>query len=130
MSPARAQQFTFADLPREQVKPTLSRAAVRGDQSMVVANWIEPHPTLAAPHSHPFDQLALVVRGTMLFDVDGETFTLGAGDILVIPADAPHCARATGKDPALNLDVFAPPREDYLHLVEHQHATGSEESRS
>jgi len=31
-----------------------------------------------------------------------------------------HYAEPIGDEPALNLDVFAPIRDDYLHLVEYQ----------
>lgn len=120
MPETSARKYTLRDLPTERSKKYLTRAAVRGDDCLAVVNWMEPRPEAAPPHSHPFDQLSFVLEGEMLFEVDGMAFELEAGDVLVIPADAPHTARATGQQRALNLDIFAPPREDYLYLAAHQ----------
>jgi mannose-6-phosphate isomerase-like protein (cupin superfamily) len=117
-----ARHFRFGGLPREQVAEHLSRSAVRSDGSLAVLNWMEPRPTARAPHDHPFDQLSFVLDGKMEFEVEGETFNVGPGEVLVIPPDAAHTARALGTETALSLDIFAPPREDYLHLAAHQAA--------
>jgi quercetin dioxygenase-like cupin family protein len=115
-----ARHFKLTELPTEQTKPFLRRGAVRGDHCLAVASWADPRPEASPPHRHPFDQLSFVLEGSMLFEVDGEHFEVGAGEVLVIPADAWHTARTTSAEVALNLDIFAPPREDYLHLVAHQ----------
>ena len=39
-----------------------------------------------------------------------------------IPPDVEHCGEPLGVEPVMNLDVFSPIREDYLHLVEYQQA--------
>jgi quercetin dioxygenase-like cupin family protein len=54
----------------------------------------------------------------MEFDVAGERFVVGPGEVLAIPADARHTARIVGDEVVLNVDGLAPVREDYLHLVE------------
>lgn len=120
MTKRSAQQFRLKELPTEQAKPFLRRAAVRGDHCLAVANWADPRPEASPPHRHPFDQLSFVLEGAMLFEVDGEQFEIEAGGVLVIPANAWHTARAVSTEVALSLDIFAPPREDYLHLVAHQ----------
>ena len=37
-----------------------------------------------------------------------------------MPRDAEHCGAPIGDEIVMNLDVFSPIREDYLHLVEYQ----------
>jgi hypothetical protein len=37
-----------------------------------------------------------------------------------MPPDVMHWAEAVGDEVCLNLDVFSPVREDYLHLFEYQ----------
>ncbi|MFE9328723.1 cupin domain-containing protein [Nocardia sp. NPDC052278] len=100
----------------------LVRTAVRGDESLITINWIHPgHGEVAPPaHSHPFDQVSFVFQGTLEFEVDDQKYVVSAGEVLQIPAGAPHTARVIGDEVALNVDVFAPVRKDYLHLVEHQ----------
>ena len=41
-------------------------------------------------HLHPYDETFIVEAGSATFTVDGETFELGAGQITVVPANAPH----------------------------------------
>jgi quercetin dioxygenase-like cupin family protein len=110
----------FADLPRELLPElSLSRSAVRTDGALVVFNWVDPPATLPL-HDHPFDQLALILAGRCVMRVDEEEHPLGPGGFVYIPAGAMHGLEAVGSDPVLNVDVFSPAREDYLHLVEEQ----------
>ncbi len=121
------QHLSIGDLPRESLlEGTFQRAAVRGDHSMVTFNWMDPAMPRQEPHAHDFDQISLVTEGTMEFEVDGRAYTVGAGEVLLIPARALHTGMAVGGRTALNVDVFAPPRPDYLHLVAHQDHPGRE----
>lgn len=117
---AGARRFRFNDLPRERVADHLSRAAIRSADSLAVLNWMEPRPSARPPHSHPFDQLSFVLEGEMEFLVTDQTFRVGPGEVLLISPDTDHTARAVGSEVALSLDMFSPPRPDYLHLADHQ----------
>lgn len=116
------QPFTarFADLPRTVLAADLTRAAVRTDDALVTFNWIEPGEPAPPHHDHPFDQLALILSGRFEFDLDGTPYPLEAGQLLYIPAGVPHTAHVIGDETVLNVDVFAPAREDYLPLTDHQ----------
>lgn len=120
--PSRVIHSRLADLPTESLAGgALVRTAVRGDDSLVTINWF--HPTdieTPPPHTHPFDQISFVFAGTVEFFVADETYIVSAGESLQIPADVPHTARLVGDEVALNVDVYAPVREDYLFLVQHQ----------
>jgi quercetin dioxygenase-like cupin family protein len=110
----------FADLPRELMPElSLSRSAVRTDDALVVFNWVDPPATLPL-HDHPFDQLALILAGRCVMRVGEEERPLGPGEFVYIPAGASHGLEAVGSERVLNVDVFSPAREDYLHLVEEQ----------
>ena len=62
-------------------------------------------------HSHPHEQIANVLEGTYELIVEGESFVLNAGDVLVIPGGATHGGGA--KTDCRILDVFSPVREEY-----------------
>ncbi len=62
-------------------------------------------------HSHPHEQIVNVLEGTYELVVDGTPHVLKAGDVLVIPGDAPHSGRSHGA--CRILDVFSPVREEY-----------------
>jgi quercetin dioxygenase-like cupin family protein len=117
----RALHSELAALPRQVVDGgALQRTAIRGDDALVTVNWIRPGHPEQPPHEHPFDQMSFVFAGAMEFEVGDERFLVSAGEVLQIPAGAPHTARVIGDDVALNIDLFAPLREDYLFLAEHQ----------
>ncbi len=62
-------------------------------------------------HSHPHEQIGVVVSGEIEMTVDGETRTLGPGSAWCIPSDVVHSARCLADDTVV-LECFSPPRED------------------
>jgi quercetin dioxygenase-like cupin family protein len=119
MNPSCLSAQYWDSMPREEVRPGVSRCAFRGDQVLLVMNWLQPGMEVR-PHSHPFEQVVYVVRGKMKFWIDGSEVEVGEGGMLRIPPDAEHCGAPIGDEIVMNLDVFSPIREDYLHLVEYQ----------
>ena len=41
-------------------------------------------------HRHPYDETFVIVDGSAVFTVDGETISAAAGTIVVVPAGAAH----------------------------------------
>jgi quercetin dioxygenase-like cupin family protein len=82
--------------------------------SGAMLNLIEFEPGAEVPlHSHPHEQLGLVLRGMQALVVDGTAHELGPLEGYVLPGGVEHSAYC-GPDGALVLDVFQPVREDYL----------------
>jgi quercetin dioxygenase-like cupin family protein len=109
------------DLPREVVRKGVERVGFRGDNAMCVMNWLTPGMTVF-PHSHTFEQLVIIVQGRVRFHLGDEVVEGGPGSMIRIPPHVVHYAEPVGDEVVLNLDVFAPLREDYKHLVEYQAA--------
>ncbi len=61
-------------------------------------------------NAHRGDQIIYVIEGCATARVSGKEQDIKAGDILMIPAEAPHTLR-TGSDPFFGFTVFAPPEE-------------------
>jgi unsaturated pyranuronate lyase len=77
-------------------------------------NLIEFEPGAVVPlHSHPHEQLGIVLRGMQALIVDGTPHELGPMEGYVLPGGVEHSAYC-GPDGALVLDIFQPVREDYL----------------
>lgn len=62
-------------------------------------------------HSHPHEQMGLVLEGEFELTIGDETKVVRAGDVYVIHGNVPH--RGASKAGARTLDVFSPPREEY-----------------
>jgi quercetin dioxygenase-like cupin family protein len=67
-----------------------------------VHSWRDPADRIYGEHRHDEDESLWIVRGSMLFQVDGCDFALGPGDRLELPAGVVHRAQA-GPDGATYL---------------------------
>lgn len=86
----------------------------------VMLNLVTCEPGALVPlHSHPNEQLGLIIEGELVFTVDGEDHSLTRGYAFQFPGQLEHAARA-GPEGCTALDVFAPPREDYRELASAQ----------
>jgi quercetin dioxygenase-like cupin family protein len=66
-------------------------------------------------HSHENEQITYILEGALKFWIgeDGaEEITVGTGEVLHIPANIPHKAEAL--EETLDVDIFSPPRQDWL----------------
>jgi quercetin dioxygenase-like cupin family protein len=95
--------------------------AHRGDGSKVAAHKLQETPqsqtmvfTIPANFSadrentHKGDQVIYVIDGKVTARVSGKEQDLKAGDVLMIPAGAPHTLR-TGSESLFGFTIFAPP---------------------
>jgi quercetin dioxygenase-like cupin family protein len=81
-------------LPEEKVTDKISRRVLVGDQEMIVW-WSMKAGAHAAAHRHPHEQMFVMLSGRMEFRLGSEHEAWFHEDTEVI-------------------DVFAPPREDFL----------------
>jgi mannose-6-phosphate isomerase-like protein (cupin superfamily) len=113
--------YSWSELPRQTIfDGNLSRTALRTDGAIVTFNWFEPHMPRPEPHSHPFDQLVMVVEGSLNLEIAAEVVEMPPGSAARIPSGLPHTAWPAGDLRVLNIDVFGTVREDYLFLTHHQ----------
>jgi quercetin dioxygenase-like cupin family protein len=103
--------ISFRDTPSFALAPGAAARALIGERAMLNVVEMEPGAVVAL-HSHPHEQLGLILRGSMSMTIAGETREIGELDAYVVPGDIEHGGTA-GPDGALVLDVFAPVREDY-----------------
>ena len=64
-------------------------------------------------HSHPHEQMGLLLEGELTFTIGDEVHVVRPGQMWRIPGGVPHKAIASDV-PVKALDVFCPIREDYL----------------
>jgi quercetin dioxygenase-like cupin family protein len=105
------QFVSFERLEAFELTRGVTAKALFGEGAML--NLVELEPGCVVPrHSHPHEQLGLMLRGSMTLTVDGADHPLREMDGYTLPGDVEHGATA-GPDGALVLDVFRPVREDY-----------------
>jgi unsaturated pyranuronate lyase len=105
------QFIRFEDLGSFRLTDGVSGRPLFGEGAMI--NLIDFEAGAVVPsHSHPHEQLGLVLRGMQALVVDGTPHELGPLEGYVLPGGVEHSAYC-GPDGALVLDVFCPVREDY-----------------
>lgn len=106
---------TFVDqsqCSRHTIFPGVDVLTAAGEHMMLSLAVFEPH-AVVEEHSHPHEQVGMVVKGSALFVVGDEERVLGPGEMYFIPGDVPH--RVVAQEDGLEaLDVFHPVREEYL----------------
>ena len=83
-----------------------------GAEAMLNLIRFEPGATVPL-HSHPHEQLGVVLEGMQALVVDGVAHELGPLEAYVLPGGVEHSAYC-GPDGALVLDMFTPIRDDYF----------------
>jgi quercetin dioxygenase-like cupin family protein len=114
LTPA-AQHKPWSEVPVEQISAQVSRQFVTGSQVMLARVELKAG-AITARHSHANEQISYVESGVVLFHIgeDGaiEDKILHAGDTLVLPGHLTHGADAI--EDSVILDIFAPPRHDWI----------------
>lgn len=101
----------LAQLPQEKITDKISRRILVGDKGMIVW-WSMKAGAHAAAHRHPHEQLFWLLSGRMDFRLGDDRRTCGPGDLGVIPGNVEH--EAWFPEDTEVIDVFSPPREDFL----------------
>jgi quercetin dioxygenase-like cupin family protein len=107
-------KYSLDDLPAREGEGS-TQHFLRGIDSMVGVTKLDPGREADA-HSHPWEQLTVVVDGSCRFYVDGTRMDAAAGDAFFVPPDAEH--RAVTDDDACTLLFAGPLREDALAYVD------------
>jgi len=97
---------------RHNIGPGVDISTGAGDGIMLSLVTFQPGAVVEL-HSHPHEQMGMLLEGELTFIIGGEKHVLGPGDMWRIPGDVQHSAIA-GETPVKALDVFHPIREDYL----------------
>ena len=110
----RVRTFRWDEMERENVTEGIDRRIINGDQMMLTHVYLKKGAVVPL-HSHHNEQFTYVLEGVLRFwigDEGSEPIDIGPGEVLHIPSHVPHKAEAL--EDTLDVDVFSPPRQDWL----------------
>ncbi|HET7296514.1 MAG TPA: cupin domain-containing protein [Gemmatimonadales bacterium] len=109
--------YRWDQVPREELNERLARRLITGDRMMLAHVYLK-QGCVVPRHSHENEQFTYILEGALQFLVGEEAFevVVRAGEVLHLPANVPHEARAL--EDTLDVDVFCPPREDWLNKTD------------
>ncbi len=109
---AALQHIPWSTVPLEELNPLFQRHFVVG-QDIMLARVLMKRGCIVPEHSHHNEQLTYILEGALKFWIDGREIVVRAGETLCIPSNLPHKAEAL--EDTVDLDVFSPPREDWIN---------------
>jgi len=110
----RATHYRWDDLPREELNPLIGRRLITGTGVMIAHVYLSKG-AIVPKHAHHNEQVTYILEGRLRFwfgDDGSDVLEVGPGEVLTIPPHLPHKAEAL--EDTLDVDVFTPPREDWL----------------
>lgn len=99
-------------IPVEHPSEGIKRQMVVGENVMMVRFTFDPF-LVTDEHTHPHEQMTLVLKGRAKFIISGEERIVTAGDVLHFPPHNRHGATMLDEEVVL-IDIFSPIREDFL----------------
>ena len=102
------------EMEREVVTETIERRIINGDRMMMAHVYLRKG-AIVPQHSHENEQFTYILEGALRFWLgeDGsDVRDVRAGEVLHIPSNVLHKAEAL--EETLDVDVFSPPRQDWL----------------
>jgi len=95
----------------EQLNDKLSRQMISGENA-TISQLLLKKGAVVPRHSHLNEQYSWIISGALKFIFDDREILVGAGEILLIPANVAHSAVAL--EDTVDVDIFAPRREDWI----------------
>ena len=107
-----AQHLNWANIPVEHPAEGIERQMVVGEELMICRFRFAPF--LVTPeHTHPHEQMSMVISGRVRFFVEGEERLALPGDVLHFSSNSLHGATMMDEEVVI-IDIFTPLREDFL----------------
>jgi quercetin dioxygenase-like cupin family protein len=113
---AQATHAPWAEIPPRELRPGITLRVVGGEHVMLA--YLEMGPGIVvATHAHENEQISHVLEGRVRFwhGDDEEGIEVEAGAAFHVAPNVPHGAETLER--TVILDIFAPPREDWLAVV-------------
>jgi len=110
--------FRWDSMKKERVSDMLERRLITGDRMMLAHVYLKKG-CIVPKHSHENEQLTYILEGALRFSIGedgGEIVDVRAGEVLHIPAYV--WPQAEALEDTLDVDVFSPPREDWLNKTD------------
>ena len=102
---------TYKDVPVVHLSPDAAVHIVAAKNATLSFATVAPNANTKV-HSHPAEQLMIVVKGELDAVVAGKLYRVKAGDVVKIPGDVEHAANTLGQECQL-IEVFAPARKEF-----------------
>ena len=106
--------YRWDEMPKEELTDTFARRLITGDRVMLAHVYLKKG-SIVPRHSHENEQITYILEGGLRFWIgedESQVIDVMAGEVLHIPSLVQHKAEAL--EDTLDVDIFSPPRQDWL----------------
>ncbi len=121
-------KLSWDDMAVEELTPLIGRRLIYTEKQMLAHVYLKQGAIVPA-HDHVNEQITYILSGALRFwigehaDNPGSEFVdVRAGEVLVIPSMVRH--RAEALEDTLDVDIFNPPRQDWIDKSDNYLRTG------
>ena len=111
MSAETLKHIKWNEVTLEHLNPLIDRQMLVGGKVMLARVLLKKGAHVPEHHHHN-EQVTYILDGALKFKIEGKEIIIRSGEVLCIPPHMPHEAWAL--EDTVDLDVFIPPREDWL----------------
>jgi len=122
-------KLSWDDMAVEELTPLIGRRLIYTEKQMLAHVYLKQGAIVPA-HDHVNEQITYILSGALRFwigehaDNPGSEYVdVRAGDVLVIPSLVRH--RAEALEDTLDVDIFNPPRQDWIDKSDDYLRTGA-----
>ena len=111
----KACHYNWKNINLEKLNEKMTRRMITGSNLMIAHVYFKKGG-IAPKHHHHNEQITYILEGSLRFllgEDQKEEVVVKAGEIITIPSNLPHSAIAL--EDTLDVDVFNPPRQDWLN---------------
>ena len=103
--------YKWHEIPVEQLGGGITRQLINAN-NMMMSQIFVPKGTVFPSHRMASEQLTIFVKGAAIYESEHGHIEATEGDIVHIGADVEHKDEVT--EDTIVLDIFSPPRQDWL----------------
>jgi quercetin dioxygenase-like cupin family protein len=106
----------YRNVPLIELVPGIQTHIVFGERIML--SFLTAQPNSYMPnHQHESEQLMVILKGALDLVIDGKVYHMEKGDVVTLPSNIDHAAYVSDKG-ATVIDIFSPPRQDFIDKLE------------
>lgn len=113
--------YNWNEIPVRESRKGIFQRVFRGNNVLIAQSELHPHMD-PSPHSHPYEQIFMILKGRVKLHVGDQVFMCTAGSVVRIPPNVVHWSEPP--DPAdgvaINMDIWTPYRPDFGAFTAYQ----------
>ncbi len=120
-SPGPIPDYNWKTIPVRESRKGIMQRVFRGNDVLIGYSELHPHMD-PSPHSHPYEQIFMIVQGRVRLHVGEQVITCTPGSVVRIPPNVEHWAEPPLPEDgvAINMDIWTPYRPDFGRFTAYQ----------